>query len=95
MNRRSYLTGLIAAPAIVPFSSLMPIRGIIMSVSDPYVSFQSWPIGGPLPHSPHVCGFDLLSRARKLCEITIGGDVFIRPSKEGPPVTRFSARPLR
>lgn len=35
MNRRSFLTGLgsiVAAPAIVPFASLMPVRGIIMDV---------------------------------------------------------------
>lgn len=26
MNRRSFLTGLIAAPVIVPFKSLMPVK---------------------------------------------------------------------
>ena len=30
MDRRSFLRGLIAAPAVVSFSSLMPVRGIIM-----------------------------------------------------------------
>jgi hypothetical protein len=36
MNRRGFLTGigaLIAAPAIVRYGSLMPVRGIIQSVS--------------------------------------------------------------
>ena len=30
MNRRSFLRGLIAAPAIVTFGNLMPVRGLIM-----------------------------------------------------------------
>jgi hypothetical protein len=32
ITRRSILRGLIAAPSVVAFSSLMPIRGIIMSI---------------------------------------------------------------
>ena len=32
LNRRSFLTGLIAAPVVVKAASLMPIRGIIMPV---------------------------------------------------------------
>ena len=35
MNRRSFLTGLgslVAAPAIVPYASLMPVRGIVMTI---------------------------------------------------------------
>jgi hypothetical protein len=39
MNRRSFLT-LLAAPAIVPFASLMPVRGIIM----PIVPFEKFVI---------------------------------------------------
>jgi hypothetical protein len=38
MNRRSFLTGalgLVAAPAVVPFASLMPVRGIVMAIQ-PY-----------------------------------------------------------
>lgn len=34
MNRRSFLCGLVAAPAIVPFASLMPVRGIIVALPD-------------------------------------------------------------
>ena len=36
MDRRRFITGitgLIAAPAIVPFASLMPIRGVVMPVN--------------------------------------------------------------
>lgn len=33
INRRSFLTGLIAAPAVVQFASLMPIRGIVMDIA--------------------------------------------------------------
>jgi len=38
MNRRQLLSGLIAvtAPAIVPFKSLMPLRGYVMTGSLPY-----------------------------------------------------------
>jgi len=38
MNRRQLLSGLIAvtAPAIVPFKSLMPLRGYVMTESMPY-----------------------------------------------------------
>lgn len=32
LNRRNFLGGLIAAPAVVAVSSLMPIRGIVMDV---------------------------------------------------------------
>lgn len=35
MNRRAFVRGLVAAPAIVAASSLMPIRGIIMAVPKP------------------------------------------------------------
>jgi hypothetical protein len=30
ITRRALLSGLIAAPAVVPFASLMPLRGIVM-----------------------------------------------------------------
>lgn len=30
MDRRSFLRGLVAAPAVVSFASLMPVRGLIM-----------------------------------------------------------------
>ena len=33
MNRRSFIQGIIAVPAIVRSASLMPIRGIVMSVN--------------------------------------------------------------
>jgi len=42
MNRRSFLRGLVAAPAIVPIGSLMPIRGIIMPTADWVTESTRW-----------------------------------------------------
>ena len=46
MNRRNFLGGLIATPAIVAASSLMPIRGIVMPI-DPALPPGAWrtPVG--------------------------------------------------
>ncbi len=40
MNRRSFLRGLIAAPAVVAVGSLMPIRGIVMAVDPRWHHFH-------------------------------------------------------
>lgn len=81
ISRRGLLTGLIsfvAAPAIVRIENIMPIRPLIITRRDPWVSFQSWLPGTPTPF-PCVEGYDLLSRARRLCEMTSEtGVVYIR-----------------
>lgn len=67
IHRRSFLAGLfsvLAAPAIVRASSIMPVSA--PAVIDPWVDFQSWPLG-QTPPFPCVSGHDLLSRAQKLC----------------------------
>ena len=42
LHRRSFLGGLLAAPAVVAFHNLMPIKGIKF---DPMIRLQSWPLG--------------------------------------------------
>jgi hypothetical protein len=42
LSRRSFIASLIAMPAVVHASNLMPLRGIKF---DPIVRLQSWPIG--------------------------------------------------
>lgn len=42
LTRRFVLGGLIAAPAVVAFGQLMPLRG---TKYDPMVTLQSWPVG--------------------------------------------------
>jgi hypothetical protein len=51
MHRRSFLTGLgalVAAPAVVQFASLMPVRGIIMPTRIIVVIKYAGMVGGPL-----------------------------------------------
>lgn len=38
ISRRSFLGGLIAAPAVVQFANLMPVRGIIMPIEQNYTA---------------------------------------------------------
>lgn len=78
IQRRNFLIGLVsmlAAPAIVRAENIMPVRKLI--ITDPWVSFQSWPIGSLQPTARLVEGYDLLSRARVICQMT-GGSVHIR-----------------
>ena len=42
VSRRKFLAGLLAVPAVVSFSSLMPIRGVKY---DPIIRLQSWKFG--------------------------------------------------
>ena len=42
LSRRSLLSGLFAAPAVVACASLMPLRGYVYN---PIIRVQSWPIG--------------------------------------------------
>lgn len=80
LHRRQFLAGtfsVLAAPAIVRASSIMPVSA--MAITDPWVSFQSWPLGLPNPDR-FVSGYDVLSRARAICEMT-GGSLVIRPKK--------------
>lgn len=44
LNRRKFLGGLIAAPAVVKYGSLMPVRGIIMPVES---VLGNWPYPNP------------------------------------------------
>jgi len=63
MDRRRFITGitgLIAAPAVVPFASLMPIRGIVMPVG------TVLPVGQVL--LPAI--FDVLARQRMIPQPT-------------------------
>ncbi len=46
LTRRWFLGGLIAAPVVLQADRLMPIRG---TPYDPWVRFQTWPIGEPQP----------------------------------------------
>lgn len=68
IQRRRFLIGLIsalAAPAIVRVQNIMPVRTLVDP--DPWVSFQSWPIG-TTPPFPCIEGYDLLSSAKRICE---------------------------
>jgi hypothetical protein len=40
MNRRSFFTGLLAAPAIISIDRLMPVRGLIVPVKPELVRFK-------------------------------------------------------
>ena len=46
LTRRFFVAGLIAAPLVVQVDRLMPLRG---TPYDPWVQFQTWPIGTPQP----------------------------------------------
>lgn len=77
LQRRSFLIGLasmFAAPAIVRVQSIMPVRTMIEA--ERWVSFQSWPLGTEAPF-PCVEGYDLVSRAVKICVLT-GQNMYIR-----------------
>lgn len=56
LNRRSFITGLIAAPAIVKAASLMPVRGVIMDVDGAAFSSMAHPIR---PTFEQVCDYSL------------------------------------
>lgn len=54
-SRRSFLTGLgaaLAAPAIVRFANIMPVRATVLVPPEPWllgVRWQSWPLKAPRP----------------------------------------------
>jgi hypothetical protein len=48
LNRRSFLTGLIAAPVVIRAASLMPVRPWIDFVEDPVPGSIEWIPGGPI-----------------------------------------------
>ena len=81
IQRRNFLIGLasmFAAPAIVRIENIMPVRTPI--ITDPWVYFQSWPIGEANPPDCYVGGFDLLSRAKQACSI-MGQQVYLRDAR--------------
>lgn len=45
LNRRSFLSGILAAPAVVRAASLMPVRGIVMPVEQLVRALPVWPMG--------------------------------------------------
>lgn len=92
MNRRGFFLGLgaslVAAPAIVRAASLMPVRGIVMPITDaPWVDFPSAPawsfaqfgdvvVAVNPEHAPLILNQGRWSRLRPSLTTIVAGDSY-------------------